>query len=87
MLCNLISFVFELCDIGDEWKSGGPSPAVQTLFTLRGAQDVVDTVRLKLDRNITLDEAEDLLSEWRKEFLKVSGFSWCVRMGIICIPS
>lgn len=49
----------------------GASPAVQTIFALNSKQNVRNLLKSRLNKNFTLNDAEDLLIKWRKEFLKV----------------
>jgi hypothetical protein len=55
----------EIIVSGDEWRTGGGSPAVQTIFGLGSIKSVHER------HNIPLEDVPDLLKKWRKALSRV----------------
>ena len=60
--------------VGDAWRHGGPSPAVETIFGLASQQDMKKRLESRLNREYSLEDARELLRKWRREFSKVVSF-------------
>jgi predicted RND superfamily exporter protein len=64
---------------GDQWKTGGGSPAIQAIFRLHSEQGVLKMLQEEAripgntlsKTNFSRGDASKLLEEWRKEFLNV----------------